>query len=199
MRPQFLRKALSVVACSLVAATTFAQSQDLIHTQKKEPKQKKEKFEIASYLGVGAGLDYGGLGAKLQVMPLRWLSVFAGGGYNFYKFGYNVGAKFIVPGNKLQPFVTGMYGYNAVVVVQDNTGNSYDDKYNRTYYGFTAGAGLDIVVGKNENRLSFGILYPFRNNDYQKDIDKLEHDPAITDFHEPWPIQVSVGFNFQLH
>ena len=63
-----------------------------------------------------------------------------------------------------------MYGYNAVIKLQDFYGPAVSGS--KIYYGPTVGAGGELKTGKTKNnKLSFGIWLPFRNPDFQKDYD----------------------------
>lgn len=39
------------------------------------------------YLGLGMGLDYGGVGAKVEYLPIKNVGVFAGLGFNLLSVG----------------------------------------------------------------------------------------------------------------
>jgi len=102
------------------------------------------------YGGFGAGLDYGGIGFKAEYLPSKYVGVFAGAGANFDKVGLNGGLSFkILPDKKSTPFVTAMYGYNAVL--KTKAPGSGVTTFAKTYYGFSAGGGYDIRVGKKMN------------------------------------------------
>jgi hypothetical protein len=141
-------------------------------------------------VGIGAGLDYGGFGTRIGFMPSERIGLFAGLGYNLDGLGYNVGAQFHFPSEKkVSWYLTGMYGYNAVLVV---TG---DIKKEKTYYGPSAGVGVQLKT-RNENRFwNFELLVPFRSSEFQDDIDAL--DDIGADVTEPLPIAFSVGYHWK--
>ena len=148
------------------------------------------------YLGPGFGLDYGGLGAKFEFLPIERFGVFAGGGYNLLSLGWNIGGTFkILPDKRVSPNLMLMYGYNAVLVVIG--GNSYFKQYEMTSYGVTVGANVDIKVGE-KNKISVGLFVPFRSKKFTENYNKAKNDPNVSNLSPLLPIQISVGFNFGL-
>ncbi len=110
-------------------------------------------------LGVGLGLDFGGIGANLTYYPQKSIGIFAGAGYALAGVGYNVGMKLrYIPKDvtKLSSFVSVMYGYNAALVVMDDPSN------NQIYYGPTVGLGFESLH-TSTGYWSFSLLTPFRN------------------------------------
>ncbi|XZF14419.1 hypothetical protein ACTHGU_21765 [Chitinophagaceae bacterium MMS25-I14] len=181
----------------LLAAIFLATSQHVTAQQqpaKRSANTVKKKKQVEISVGFGLGLDYGGIGARVEVRPVDYLGIFAGGGYNLNALGYNVGVKAnLLHQHRVQPFATAMYGYNGVIVVRN------EERYNRTYYGPTAGGGIDILLGRKRNaRFSAGILVPFRNSSFQDDYDRLKNDPNIKFNNDPSPIAITIGFNFKL-
>jgi hypothetical protein len=150
----------------------------------------KEGFQQA-YLGVGFGLDYGGLGIKAELLPSKYISIFGGAGYNLAELGYNAGV-FIrpLPGNKIVPVVTAMYGYNGVIKIQNRPDLS------KVYYGLTVGAGCEIHTVK-EHKWSLLLLVPFRNQAFHDYYQQLK-DTGYEFKPGPIPIAFSVGYNFAL-
>ncbi len=133
------------------------------------------------YLGVGVGLDYGGLGAKLEVLPVKYVGVFGG-------------AVKILPDKKVSPNLMIMYGYNAVFKGTD----FYSKQYNMTSYGVTAGVNLDIKLGRKGHKLSTGLFIPFRSEKFKDNYDAAKNDPNIAISSELLPFTLGVGFNFAL-
>jgi len=52
------------------------------------------------YLGLGIGLDYGGIGAKVEYLPIKNVGVFGSLGYNLLNVGWNVGATYKIMPDK---------------------------------------------------------------------------------------------------
>lgn len=139
------------------------------------------------YMGFGLGLDYGGIGAKVEYLPVNFLGLFGGVGYNLEGIGYNIGLSLrALPAQRFRPLLTGMYGYNAVLIIKDQFDNIKDKT---VYYGFSAGVGLEVDVNrKRTNKISAQVIFPFRNAQFDKDAEKYNATYS--------PIAISVGFNF---
>ena len=83
-----------------------------------------------------------------------------------------------------------MYGYNGVLVVSGSINSK------TTYYGPTIGGGIELNSRKNEkNFWSFELLIPFRDAQFQKDIDALKSIGASVS--SPLPIAISVGYHIK--
>jgi hypothetical protein len=146
-----------------------------------------------STLGVGIGLPYGGLGMKMSVNPADQFTLFAGGGYNLVGFGTNFGAQYIFPSKKRTEFlVTGMYGYNTVVVFEGS------DYRNYSFNGPSAGLGFRVNSARNEGAFwDFGLLVPFRSQAYKNYSQTLKNSSGI-EYNDPWPVLFFFGRNFPL-
>ena len=69
-------------------------------------------------LGFGAGLDYGGFGARVTGMPSKNFGVFGGLGYALAGVGFNGGVQGIFNSKgRAVPYLTAMYGYNGALVI----------------------------------------------------------------------------------
>lgn len=155
------------------------------------PKSVGADFKVTA--GIGLGLDYGGIGGKLVLTPIPNLSLFGGIGYNLDQAGYNGGVIVrILPESKVSPYITGMYGYNGVIVI-----DRYGSKEGKTYYGPTFGAGIELNVGDNGNYWNFGFGIPSRSSEYKSAIDALMNEPGIS-LEEASPVTISVGFHIAL-
>jgi hypothetical protein len=141
-------------------------------------------------LGIGGGLDYGGLGGQLSYLPIERIALFGAAGYNLNTVGYNFGVKVNFPAEKrVELHITGMYGYNAVLIVKGNTTNK------TTYYGPSIGAGLNLKSRKTVGSFwSFELLLPFRVKEFHDAIDSLKQ--LGYDVNEPLPVGFSVGYHF---
>lgn len=146
------------------------------------------------YLGLGLGLDYGGIGAKIEYLPIKNVGVFGSLGYNFLNVGWNVGATYkIMPDKKVSINPMVFYGYNG--------GSKIDGapEYDMISYGITAGVNVDIKMGKKGNKFSAGLFVPFRSNKFMDNYDIIKNDYRITMQTELLPIAVGVGYNFKLN
>lgn len=173
----------------LLALPIMALAQDYV-----QPQQPPKSNSMAWNLGLGIGIDYGGFGAQVQCRPAPPLVMFAGGGYVLAGFGYNIGVQGrILPAAKWCPFVSAMYGYNAVIVVQGAS------EYNGLYYGPSVGAGVEVHRRDNpDNFWRFELILPFRPQEFQDDMDALKKNPLIDIKSEPPPFAFSVAFHFGL-
>ena len=147
--------------------------------------------QLKAFLGIGAGLDYGGLGIRAEFQPLKNIGIIGGLGYNLTEPAYNVGLSYkILPGKKVTPTIMAIYGYNAVIRV------SYPGLVDgRTYYGPSVGAGCEVFDGRH--KWTFEIFVPFRNSDFHDHYNELkdsgvEFKPSIL------PVTFTIGYNFFL-
>ena len=150
----------------------------------------------SKYLGIGSGFDYGGmLGAKFEILPVKYVGIFGGAGYNLLSVGWNVGGTYkILPDKKVSPNLMVMYGYNGVFKGTD----SYSKRYDMTSYGVTAGVNVDIKLGQKGHKLSGGLFVPFRSEKFRDNYDAAKSDSNLNLYNELLPVAFSVGFNFAL-
>jgi hypothetical protein len=147
------------------------------------------------YLGVGGGFDYGGIGGKVEYLPVKHFGLFGGLGYNFLSLGWNVGATYkISPDKKVSPNLMAFYGYNAVFKGAD----SYAAQYDMTSYGLSIGGNLDILMGSRGNKLSVGLFVPVRSSKFMDNYDNAKADPNLELKSSLLPIGISIGYNFRL-
>jgi len=141
-------------------------------------------------LGLGIGLDYGGIGTRFMFLPSERIGLFGGLGYNLATVGYNVGAQFRFSTEKrIDWFITGMYGYNGVIKV---TGAI---ESNETYYGPTFGGGIELKSGRNDKSFwNFELLVPIRSSEFNDDLDNWK---MLADVTEPLPIAFSIGYHIR--
>jgi hypothetical protein len=138
--------------------------------------QSSEPPQLAGAVGIGGGLDYGGIGIRAGLNLIQQLMVFGGLGYTEAGLGYNAGMLFIAkPKSAVSLTMSAMYGYNAYSTSQD-----------KIYYGPSASVGVRYLVGKRHvNFWHVSVIYPFRN------FDNTGVNPG--DF---LPVLPSFGFNF---
>ncbi|MCP1997326.1 hypothetical protein [Flavobacterium sp. HSC-61S13] len=146
------------------------------------------------FMGLGFGLDYGGIGAKIEYLPIKNIGVFAGLGYNLSELGWNVGASYKIKATErlsVNPMI--LYGYNAVIKVDGAP------QYDMVSYGMTYGVNLDIYVGKKGNKISAGLFVPVRSEKFNDNYDAVKNDRYVKMDSELFPITVGVGYNWRLN
>jgi hypothetical protein len=148
-------------------------------------------------LGLGLGLDYGGIGANILVYPGKNLGLFAGGGYAIAGFGFNAGIKLRFLSEKSTSswtfFLIGMYGYNTAIAVKNASG------LNKLFYGPTIGLGFDFKSRPaNRGYWSFSLLVPIRGSDVDNYIDDLESNYGVVFENKPLPIGIAIGYRIIL-
>lgn len=144
----------------------------------------QEKKKIAN-AGFGAGLHYGGIGCNISVAPVKYLALEGGLGYNFVGLGINGGAAFrILPNRRVCPDIGFLYGYNAAIKVKNA------QEQNKSYYGFSAAAGIKIWNKVHRQFFNLQFLIPFRSDEYEEDLSKLVVENKPPDF------AISLGYHF---
>jgi hypothetical protein len=186
-------------AVAILMFSTVTHAQDPI--PQKSPSQstfteQPRSSDILTF-GLGFGQDYGGFGGNLTVYPQKNIGLFVGFGYALAGFGYNAGIKLrLLPDrghSKVRPFIEGMYGYNAAIVVT----NAPMD--NKLFYGPSIGFGLDLgPTTPGKGYLSLAILVPFRSPDAQNYIDQLNAN-GVSFSNSLIPITFSIGYKFILN
>lgn len=147
-------------------------------------------------VGLGGGLDYGGIGTRITYVPIKSVFVFGSLGYNLVGAGYNLGAGYkFFPDKRFTPYVVGMYGYNTVVTVTVN--DERVSELDRVFYGATFGIGAELKRSRGrKNFWNFGLLVPVRSQEFQDYKSELEHYYGA-DF-TILPITLSIGYHIEL-
>ncbi len=146
------------------------------------------------YVGPGTGLDYGGIGGKVEYLPVKNFGFFTGVGFNLLTLGWNVGTTYKIYVSRrvsINPMV--MYGYNGVAF----TAKEFPE-YEMVSYGVTFGTDVNIKFGKRGNKLSAGLCVPIRSKKFMDNFDAMEGDGRVGAV-ILLPITVSVGYNFKLN
>ena len=143
--------------------------------------------------GFGLGMDYGGYGLKAISFPHPNIGLFAGGGYNLEGFGYNAGLKLRLAFKKrfvkTIPYLTGMYGFNTVIKIENA------DYLNKVFYGLTLGGGFDFRSGRTSSTyFSVGILFPVRGEEVDRYMNELIYYHNVKFKGSLPPIGLSIGF-----
>jgi hypothetical protein len=156
--------------------------------------QHKGSAKDQAAIGIGFGLPYGGMGGKLSYNPADQFTLFGGLGYNFLGVGFNGGFLYSFPtSTQTEVYVTGMYGYNAVMNVEGFS------NYQKTYGGPSFGFGVKINSLRKEGAYwDLSLLIPARSQSFKDTWDEVKRNPYIEVTSDPWPILFSFGYNFPL-
>ncbi|RYM35526.1 hypothetical protein ERX46_00625 [Brumimicrobium glaciale] len=161
-----------------------------IITQAQQIDEKEYEFyhKNPSYIGFGFGMDFGGIGGKLEYNFVDYTGIFLGLGYNFNWLGVNGGVLIKpLPKRQVTPYFLGMYGYTATVKIEGAS------QFNRTDYGFSLGAGIEIKT-KNLNAWQIGAILPFRSKGFNAYYQELLDNPYVSLSGELPPVGFSIGF-----
>ncbi len=188
----FTRALLTAALIATTGSFSFAQKTNEVTNE----------YRSKLHLGLGFGMDYGGMGIKVEYLPIKYLGVFGSLGYNFRELGVNGGVQFRpLPDARIQPLVMAMYGYNGVINIKGD--QQYLDRaglgdVNKSYYGPSVGVGGELKVGKKDNRLYLGIWLPFRSKEFTDNYDLVKESPYVEMSNELLPVTFSIGFNWAI-
>jgi hypothetical protein len=179
---------------SFLALQSQAQNQESISTQ--DTVSTEIQYDEVS-IGLGFGLNYGGIGANLLFYPQQNLGLFLGLGYAFSGIGINAGLKARLVSKKqfngANPFIIGMYGYNSTIVVENAP------ELNKFFYGPSVGFGLDFgPIKKSKGYFSFAVLIPIRSQDVFDYMEDLEKQYGVNFGGGLLPFAISLGYSFAL-
>ncbi|MFM8913564.1 MAG: hypothetical protein ACKOE6_11720, partial [Flammeovirgaceae bacterium] len=158
----------------------------------KKPDNEFNSTGVIGDFGVGLGLDYGGIGGRLTLLPSKNLGVFVAGGYAFAGFGFNTGLNFRATPDKRASFIANvMYGYHAAYAV---SGAPQLDKF---FYGVSAGVGVMVKQRRNVNSFwTIELLVPFRSKEATDYYNVLKSTPGIRVENALLPVAFSFGYHF---
>jgi hypothetical protein len=110
-------------------------------------------------IGIGGGIDYGGIGTRYSIVFIPNCDLFLGLGYDLIKIGENIGLTLrALPYKQICPCFRVMYGYNAAYVVKSIK------KYSKVYYGPSISIAIEIRSKKMKNFLNVEMICPFRSD-----------------------------------
>lgn len=145
-----------------------------------------------SYFGLGLGIDYGGIGGRVEFQPVNAIGLFVGFGYNLATPAFNGGVSIkTAPNKRFCPVFVGMYGYNAAIKIK----RAYGSDVSESYYGVTAGAGFELYNKTFRNRLLVEILGPFRSSKFKKDYENYKRQGANF-AQKPMDVLFTIGYNW---
>ena len=174
----------TVLLLFLFTLATSIQGQDIIY--------KKPAYPSLN-IGFGAGMDYGGFGARATVVTIERIEIFGAIGYNLLGAGVNFGMDCrLAPKSRICPYIGAMYGYNAVIIV-DGT-----DEYDKTYYGPSFNLGLEFWSRRRPRFFNLELIVPVRSEEYHDSMKDLKNNQGVVFETEPLPIAFSIGYHFVL-
>jgi hypothetical protein len=197
---------LTALTClTLFLSPAFSQTEEVVESQPAQQtsasSEKKPAETVKNHvvdLGIGIGLDYGGIvGVKLAyIFPYPHVSIFASGGWELFTMGWNFGATFhILPETSkylFRPNVKVMYGVNGAVMIVGK------ESYNKVFLGFTPGVGVELMFGStHSNGVDIDLNIPIHGPEFQNHINMIKADPEIAQFNDPWPVAFSFGYHHE--
>jgi hypothetical protein len=143
--------------------------------------------------GLGAGLDYGGLGINLTTSLHTNVAVFGGIGYAISDLGFNFGMKVRMLSeakpSRVTPYGMLMYGRNTFIKIDGASG------LNKSYKGLSIGFGTDFSFKPRKNGYwSVGFAIPIRNSEVDNYIRFLKNYHRVTFKNDLSPITFSLGY-----
>jgi len=131
------------------------------------------EFNSRVSLGLGLGLDYGGIGIKVSLFPAKPIGAFLGIGNNSVETAFNLGIDWKFKYMKrTSGFIACMYGYNAVTDINEGS----------TFYGLSAQVGARIGIGKEKNYISLGLILPVTRDSEFKELKNIDYAPLLFSF-----------------
>lgn len=145
-------------------------------------------------MGLGLGLDYGGIGANMLVYTNKNVGFFGGFGYAMAGIGFNAGTKIRIVSQKhyTDPYFIAMYGYNAAIKIKNAEG------YNKLFYGPSFGFGLDFRTKQMKRGYwTTALLLPIRSSEVDNYIDDMKNKGVEFNNALP-PLAFSIGYRFHM-
>lgn len=177
-----------LVGLFLCLVATMAVAQDDGDSEYDENYEFPETREVNVNIGLGFGIDYGLLGARLSFVPVKYLAVSAAIGYTFNGAGYNGGVfARMLPDKKVCPYLGAVYGFNTVYLASGGESKNYN--------GFTISTGIELHRRNKPNFWNFGLNFPIRSQEFRDDEEVYKQDPGYV---APSPVGITVGYHFSL-
>jgi hypothetical protein len=193
---QIIRRVFLAIIIFLISCSGFAQYQ-----ARKDSLNKAYLNAVTTRhwvdLGLGFGLDYGGLiGAKAAFIPMPYLSVFVAGGWELIGLGWNLGVtgRILPVGGlqKIRPYAKVMYGVNGVIKI------SGKPIYDQMFYGISAGIGMETRFGPSRrDGFNIDLNIPFRSPEFFDQVNVIQADPTVTMTNSILPFTFSLGYHHE--
>ena len=178
----------------LFLALPLLSQDDQIPVREGDTGDKTLVFNHKYEIGVGFGLDYGGVfGMQFGFAPIKHLVIFGAAGYHMVDFGWEAGVKGLLirktSEKVFRPFLKVMYGTNSVFTAEDT------DRYDKVYRGFTAGIGAEFRFGQQKHHgFNVDLNIPIRTQEFWDDCDYLESIGYSLNY---LPVAASVGYHYE--
>lgn len=168
---------------------------EISHIGYKSIRYGKPEYGDRIFVGIGTGLDFGGLGVNLMYNLGNNVGVYAGGGYAFAGFGFNGGASLRLTGknstSRVVPYFTAMYGYNAAIAVMNQ------QELSKLFYGPSFGLGLEFRRrGPKIGCWTLALILPLRSEEVDDYMDHLKTYHAVEFANGLTPVTLSLGYRF---
>lgn len=155
-----------------------------------------ESKAVNLFLGLGLGLDYGGVGGRLTFVPgdadKTSVGIFVATGFALNGLGFNAGLTVRIGEQRLVPTISAMYGYNGVIKVVGAP------QYDKTYYGPSVAIGFENKTrNSDDNYIHVELVIPFRSSAFHNDIKALQNTAGI-EINDPSPVLISIGYHFKI-
>lgn len=190
-------KSVFIIVCFFAIVFNVFSQEDTIPVRDYQVNKIPSVINHNMDLGIGFGMDYGGLfGVQFGFVPIKYLTIFAAGGYYIIEIGWQFGIKtpFIAKNseNPFRPYLKAMYGSNSIIIV-DGSSN-----YDKVYTGFTIGFGLEFRMGKKkQNGFDIDLNVPLRSPDFWEDWNEVKDDPYVGVTEDPLPFAISIGYHHE--
>lgn len=144
------------------------------------------------YMGLGVGIDFGGIGLNAMSMVTEHVGVFGAFGYNLNKLGLGFGARVYTKDQsaRWRPYLSAMYGYNTVYYIKNA------ENFSRTFYGTTIGVGLDLKDSRS-NFWTLALQVPLRSEDVKAYKTYLVNS-NVEIKRDLLPIAISLGYRIAI-
>lgn len=195
MTTLFKKFAFIIVGTLMLNNSIYSQDEQILIKEHQNKTSEVGKANIAD-LGIGFGLDYGGMGFQLGFTAAKRLTFFAAGGYYKQSAGWNIGIKTLLIAkttvHAFRPFVKAMYGTHSAIVIE-GIWESHE-----VYNGFTIGLGAEFRIGKKKvDGFDLDLNIPLRTQEFWSDYNEVLHRPGMQITVPAIPIAGSIGFHHE--
>ena len=160
----------------------------------KAPDKSFTNLSSVINIGMGAGIDYGGFGTRINYIPTDRLEFFGGIGYNLVNAGFSGGIEYLIfRKSKVRPYIGAMYGYNAVLMAEG------PGVKKRTFYGPSWNIGLEIWEPNSSGFCNVELILPIKSPDFYESMSYLKKNSRVEWKYVLPPIGLGFGYHFRPH